>query len=250
MTKFICISLVRHGEAGSNVAENPKYVDEDPNPLTWDGRRQAKNLGMEWARDDTRIDILYSSPLERALDTATAIAAEVEDCPEIIVKPELVERKFGPYLRNLSGNALYSEINGHGGWMFNGKPDRSHRPKGGGESLEDVAARAETFFREYIVKHAIQMDEEPDLKAIRYTKKLPVGIPHVVLVSHNVFLTELYEVLFEWNSKTHTWTNFLLRNAACRRFVIGIEDAIEDAEDGDYPSRVHEVGKLNLQALF
>ncbi|TDL20472.1 phosphoglycerate mutase-like protein [Rickenella mellea] len=249
MPKFICISLVRHGEADRNVAQNGKFIDEDPDPLTWSGRRQVKNLGISWAQSDTPIDILYSSPLERAVDTAKAIAAEHKDHPEIIVKAELVERKFGTYLRRLDrdSNAFYAEINGpHVGRIFGGeKPDRSHRPRDGGESLEDVANRAETFFREYIAKHAITIDEKPDLQAIRYTDKVPVGIPHIVVVSHNVFLTELYEVLTQWNSKRHIWTDFHLRNAQCRRFLV----SIEDAEDGNFPARVHEVGKLDVQVL-
>jgi broad specificity phosphatase PhoE len=66
--------LARHGESDWNVANRFQGVID--RPLTDRGRRQAHELAEKLADKD--VDAVYSSPLRRALDTATIVAARYE----------------------------------------------------------------------------------------------------------------------------------------------------------------------------
>ena len=62
--------LIRHGQSEGNRGEY-EGPDDDP-PLSEVGREQARRLGQRFARQ--RVDVVYSSPLRRTLETAHAIA--------------------------------------------------------------------------------------------------------------------------------------------------------------------------------
>lgn len=84
--------FIRHGLSELNV--KGLYAGHTETPLTDEGRRQAKKAG----RDATglNIDLIVSSPLGRALETAQLAAKEIgypED--KIIVDDRLIERHFG-----------------------------------------------------------------------------------------------------------------------------------------------------------
>ena len=79
--------LIRHGQSGGNVArEEGRLADYDP-PLTEHGREQARRLGERMAAYG--VDSIYASPLQRAYDTAAAIARHTGH--EISVVPDLQE---------------------------------------------------------------------------------------------------------------------------------------------------------------
>ena len=63
--------LVRHGQSDWNAAN--RFQGHVDRPLTDLGREQADALARELAA--TALERIYSSPLRRALDTATAVAA-------------------------------------------------------------------------------------------------------------------------------------------------------------------------------
>ena len=71
---------------------NRGMADED-DPLTERGRKQAEHLGKDWK--DVHIDVLYSSTLQRAHDTALQISTQNHACPEVEKSPLFVERKMG-----------------------------------------------------------------------------------------------------------------------------------------------------------
>lgn len=86
------ICLVRHGETDWNAAV--RLQGSRDIPLNAVGREQARLVaaaltGEEW-------DAIVSSPLSRALDTATAIAAALDIPPNhITVRDDLKERAYG-----------------------------------------------------------------------------------------------------------------------------------------------------------
>ncbi len=89
------IFLIRHGETEANKAGRYQGITE--NQLSKVGRRQAREV----ARDLQSVDFshIFSSPLDRAQETAGIIAPE----KKITVIPEFTERDFGcwenmPYL--------------------------------------------------------------------------------------------------------------------------------------------------------
>ena len=84
--------FVRHGESEMNATG--QFAGTTNTPLTKLGRRQAKLAGKK--SKDLKIDLIISSPLSRAHDTAKIIAKEV-GYPEnkIKINPLLAERSYG-----------------------------------------------------------------------------------------------------------------------------------------------------------
>jgi len=66
------IYLVRHGEVAGNVGEKPTFVGWNDLPLNAKGEKQAEAVA-EFLRSET-LDAIYSSDLQRAKNTAEAIA--------------------------------------------------------------------------------------------------------------------------------------------------------------------------------
>ncbi|KAM6493738.1 phosphoglycerate mutase-like protein [Amanita muscaria] len=197
----IVISLIRHAQCVSNANE-VWHEDDALDPLTDAGRLQAKLLGKNW--EDTRIDYLLSSPLERALCTANTLSDHNEGRPEVVIHPDLVERRYGAkvarlmrYDREAGEEALRGQS------AYSRTPlSRFYTPTEGGESMATVAKRAEGIIRMILSSHGVKLSEAPefllDKKTTTTPAILPDGIPHVVVVSHNVFLMELYEKLHSW----------------------------------------------------
>jgi phosphohistidine phosphatase len=68
--------VVRHAEAAPGEPDELRR-------LTSAGRRQARALGEQLARDGVRLDALLSSPLLRARETAAAIGKALDVAVEI-----------------------------------------------------------------------------------------------------------------------------------------------------------------------
>ena len=62
--------LVRHAECQGNIENRLSGITDFE--LTKNGKEQIQHLGLELKNE--RIDIIYSSPLKRAIETAQAIA--------------------------------------------------------------------------------------------------------------------------------------------------------------------------------
>lgn len=161
-------------------------MDDIEDPLTEYGRKQAERLGNKWK--GVHIDALHASTLQRAHDTAL----------------QIVEHNHDTTLR-VSTDERYEEWNrGHNGSNLDVETtNRDHRPLGG-ESLEDVASRARLSLTVLLTKYGKELDERPkeflDKNEIDSPDDLPQDIPHVVLVSHKIFLAELYCSMVGWNT--------------------------------------------------
>lgn len=84
--------FVRHGESEMNVAG--RFAGSTETSLTAKGRRQAKTAGQK--AKGLKIDLIISSPLGRAHDTAKIIAEEIGYPKEKIeLSPILAERRYG-----------------------------------------------------------------------------------------------------------------------------------------------------------
>lgn len=86
MTTFL---FVRHGETDWNRAG--RFQGSRDIPLNEEGRRQAAELARSWKNGG---DLLYSSPLVRASETAR-ILAQGTGLPWRGTDPRLVERSYG-----------------------------------------------------------------------------------------------------------------------------------------------------------
>lgn len=86
------VVLVRHGETDWNVAR--RYQGTSDVPLNETGRRQARLVAKAIGQDGW--DVIISSPLSRAMDTARVIADVAGiDRNEIIPDPDVQERGYG-----------------------------------------------------------------------------------------------------------------------------------------------------------
>ncbi|MBN2256915.1 MAG: histidine phosphatase family protein [Anaerolineaceae bacterium] len=83
--------LLRHGRSLGN--ENGFLQGQQDVPLTDEGRNQARLLAERWFEDQVHFDLVITSPLSRAKETADIIVNRL-GCP-IVAEPLLMERNVG-----------------------------------------------------------------------------------------------------------------------------------------------------------
>lgn len=85
---------LRHGESELNKVR--RWAGQIDTPLTSRGRAQAITAGQQARSTGLKFDLIISSPLERAQDTAKLFAKEVGYSPaDITCDARLLERAFG-----------------------------------------------------------------------------------------------------------------------------------------------------------
>jgi broad specificity phosphatase PhoE len=119
------IWLVRHGETGWAAAG--RHTGRTDVPLTDAGREQARRLGRRLAGHS--FATVLSSPLSRALDTATLAGFRAA----VITDPDLQEWDYGD-LEGLQTSEIREAFPGWSIWTG---------PWPGGESIDEVSARAD-----------------------------------------------------------------------------------------------------------
>lgn len=110
MSDSVLLNLlyIRHGESYGNLSAQPSTAVFDPEnpPLSERGRVQAELLGERLSKG--RLDAIYSSPLERAVQTAYEAAKRQNDMP-IILLPDIMEAGTAPDYKGCSQKLLASE---------------------------------------------------------------------------------------------------------------------------------------------
>src|ERR1700694_3872048 len=87
------IFIARHGQNEDNV--NGILNGHRDLPLTELGRQQARDLAKGIEATGLTFDAVFSSPLDRALETAKIICNVLGLKVEPVTIPELIERDFG-----------------------------------------------------------------------------------------------------------------------------------------------------------
>ncbi len=138
--------VVRHAEATANP--ELRYLGSRDDPLTERGQWQATRLAQAFA--SLPLTGLYTSPLTRAVDTASAIA-HAHGMP-YIRDPRLIEGAMGTWegLQRTEILARSPEDDAH---HQRWEADPACAPPGG-ESLADVQTRLMTFVQDLTVRHA------------------------------------------------------------------------------------------------
>jgi broad specificity phosphatase PhoE len=130
--------LVRHGETKENEAG--VLMGHHHGILTEKGKAQARETAL--SLKDYKLDHIYSSDLNRCVDTAEFIKEFHPDTPLTFTK-ELRERNLG----NLQGQKSASVD-------WDGLPGDGDRKKPeGGESIAELKARALNFVRQAYKQH-------------------------------------------------------------------------------------------------
>jgi uncharacterized phosphatase len=122
------LGLLRHGQTDWNI--DFRLQGTTNIPLNSTGIQQAQLAGAHFIGSEW--DVLLSSPLDRALETAR-IVAEVAGLPVPVVEPLLMERAFGE-----AEGLTYPEYRER-------FPDGSLVP--GGETIPELADRANQMLR-------------------------------------------------------------------------------------------------------
>jgi broad specificity phosphatase PhoE len=140
------ILLVRHGESVGNAQD--RMQGRSDFPLTDHGRAQAKRLGgwlrglgLEW-------QAAYASPLARAWETAAIVRGEASG-PEPVAEPELAEVHAG----ELEGLSYVEIVERFPSYTSRGVGGIGDFAEFGGESYENVQARAASVYRRIEAKH-------------------------------------------------------------------------------------------------
>jgi broad specificity phosphatase PhoE len=129
------ILLVRHGETDWNLER--RVQGHTDRPLNETGRAQARALADELAAEE--IDVIYSSDLIRAHETAR-IVAERKGL-DVTAIPELRERDFGTW-EGLTDDDIVARF-----------PDAHHRAWGDAETKEEMAERVLEALRRIALAH-------------------------------------------------------------------------------------------------
>lgn len=162
MTRFF---LVRHGETDWNKNRIIQGVSDIP--LNDTGRAQAAAVGAILARH--QFDLLVSSPLSRAFETAMIIARRLQ-MPAPIVVPDLIERNYG-------------EAEGSSGLDLDARyPPGTEVP--GRESREAVTTRVVRVMHDLAIRHP-----EADILAVAHGGVIRSVVEHAAPGLHREPIT-------------------------------------------------------------
>ncbi|OBZ62663.1 hypothetical protein A0H81_15021 [Grifola frondosa] len=244
-SQWLTLTLFRHGECRNNqTTYTLAYYDDQRDVLTKKGEEQSQALGRDFA--NIHFDTILCSPLKRATQTAEYLlkSNDTNPAPPVRHWDLLKEQDHGPEFRSLMlrgyRDAAY-ELR-----IPRGNP-RNHRP-GSGESAADVEKccidtiwRLMMWFAREVPQSPEGLDDEskscglqvsiaelaghPDCKP----DTLPPGVPHVGIVSHNLFLTELVEALLSWHSESHADTSVQFQSGSWARVVLRWDPSDEKA---------------------
>jgi phosphohistidine phosphatase len=102
------IFLVRHASAGQHVS-NPKK--DEKRPLDAEGIEQCGVVGRALAAIDAQPDVIISSPLKRATQTASLIGNELGYESKLLLEDSLrPEASFADFRRMLDKYAKYESV--------------------------------------------------------------------------------------------------------------------------------------------
>lgn len=138
--------LIRHGE--TDAGREGRSQGHSGVALNENGRRQARDLAQALASAGVKPEVLYSSDLPRARQTAELLAASLSGL-SVIPDPRLRERDPG-----LLAGLTISEMRERwpDWWAANERDPGSTRPPSG-ESFEDLKARLLVAVQEAVTAH-------------------------------------------------------------------------------------------------
>ena len=169
------LGLLRHGQTDWNI--DLRLQGSTDIPLNETGKAQALTAAAHLHPESW--DVILTSPLSRARDTAAIVAQALG--MQVVIVPELIERSFGT-----------AEGMDHASWR---KLYESHVPIEGLESLEDLKARTLLLL---------------DLIANEYSGQ------RVLAVSHGAFIRKVLNIVSEGELPRE---GERLSNASLNRFM-------------------------------
>ncbi|HHB89841.1 MAG TPA: histidine phosphatase family protein [Anaerolineae bacterium] len=201
--------LIRHGETDANVAG--EWQGSTDSPLNARGVVQAQALAQRLAVEQFPIAIIYTSPLQRARQTADIIAQALGNIP-IIPDPNLAEFHLGKW-EGLS----YKQLRDEKQLWKRMREDPDFSPPGG-ESPRAFAMRLLNSIQTIIQKHPGE---------------------HVAVVGHGGAMATLLALLI--NRDGSRWSDYLMPNASLTQLVFDPEPRLISFAD---ITHLEDVGNL------
>ncbi|KAF8068834.1 phosphoglycerate mutase [Lyophyllum atratum] len=201
---MITVTFIRHGESEDNTRSVwAGWKDAPLSELGKSWRRQAQAVGKYFALTD--FDYVYASPLLRAHATGKAVHEAQPQGPPFSVNPKLREQHFGiaegnPWVMEVPKGLTDQELMDKK--IFPVLPTRGDKfPEG--ESLEDLAQRAEEAVAECVLPH---IEEH--------------GV-HIAIASHGLCISELIAALLRVDPNSTRNVSYTgLLNTAWTRLTI------------------------------
>ena len=138
---MLTVFLLRHGETAWN-ADNNRYCGRTDIPLTEKGIKQAEAVAIQLK--GVQLDGVYSSPLQRASNTARIITGK-----EPVTDSRLIEADFGLWENKTKEEFIAENEQLWINWMR----DPSNSKAGGtGETGLDVVQRVDVFFKQLLAE--------------------------------------------------------------------------------------------------
>jgi probable phosphoglycerate mutase len=164
--------LIRHGE--NDYVKTGRLAGRIPGiHLNERGREQAQSLADKLA--GSSVKAIYSSPLERALETAEPIAIALHQ--EIIIRPNLIEMDIGDWqqkkLKGLSRLKIWKTVQE--------APSRMHFPNG--ESF----AEAQFRISQELDTLASQHDPKDILVCVSHSDPIKLAVAHYLGLPLDLF---------------------------------------------------------------
>lgn len=181
--------IIRHGETDMNA--ELRLQGQVDSVLNKNGEREARETSEILAGAGIKFSKAYSSPLQRAMNTARLIAPG----SDIIPVPEIMELKFGDY-----EGLPYSEIGGEL-WEFIHDPENVNPPETV-ERIQSIVARTGRF-----LKKVINSDETGN----------------ILILTHGIALRAMLKNLYGDECKENVWA-MPIKN--CVVYKIGAADGI------------------------
>ncbi|KIP06198.1 hypothetical protein PHLGIDRAFT_467808 [Phlebiopsis gigantea 11061_1 CR5-6] len=209
----VALTFIRHGESTDNLL--PIWAGWRDAPLSEHGLAQATALGASLA--STRFDLILASTLKRAYTTAELVL-EAQSLPKsrIVTSPLLREQTRGiaeghPWLTETKPGMTLDEHYAQG--LFPIHRERWQKFPGG-ESVDDLARRAEEAVREVILPHVLERLERG------------TGNSHIAIASHGLFIAEMIPVLLKMDvTSADSNTTFKgMKNTAWTRVVVNFQE--------------------------
>ena len=171
--------LLRHGQSQWNL-EN-RFTGWQDVPLTNKGIEEAKKAGLLMKKNNIKIDIIFSSILQRANKTAELAIKEMnldhfwKDNELIMTKNQnLNERDYGD-LVGLNKEETAKKFGKEQVHIWRRSYDI---PPPGGESLKNVVERVEPYFVKFIKPH---LSNEKNILIVAHGNSLRASMIHVGL---------------------------------------------------------------------
>ncbi len=202
--------LIRHGETDANVAG--VWQGSTDSPLNARGVAQAQALARRLVADALPITVIYTSPLQRAYQTASILAQTLGDVP-VIPEPDLAEFHLGEW-EGLSYEQLRDEKQL---WRRMGE-DPDFAPPGG-ESARAFATRLLANIQTMAARHAGES---------------------VAVVGHGGAMATVLSLLIDRDGSR--WQDYLAQNASLSKLVFDPEPRLVFFSD---VTHLQDVGKLD-----